>query len=127
MKNILADILIEPEAKGVDRYSAQFVSRYNDAVRAGEKVNKRQLFASVGAYYEDWKNGVVVPENSFFVMGDNRNHSSDARFWGFVPESMMVGKAEAIWLHLEFGFEEKGGILSYIPTGVNFDRVGAIK
>jgi signal peptidase I len=121
------DILIEPEAKGVDRYSAQFVSRYNDAVRAGEKVNKRQLFASVGAYYEDWKNGVVVPENSFFVMGDNRNHSSDARFWGFVPESMMVGKAEAIWLHLEFGFEEKGGILSYIPTGVNFDRVGAIK
>ncbi|PWK54472.1 signal peptidase I [Pleionea mediterranea] len=121
------DILIEPEAKGVDRYSAQFVSRYNDAVRAGEKVNKRQLFASVGAYYEDWKKGVVVPENSFFVMGDNRNHSSDARFWGFVPESMMVGKAEAIWLHLEFGFEEKGGILSYIPTGVNFDRVGAIK
>jgi hypothetical protein len=38
----------------------------------------------------------------------------------------MVGKAEAIWLHLEFGLAESG-FLSYIPTGVNFDRVGAIQ
>ncbi len=119
-------ILIEPTAIGADLYSRELDRRFKEAVAAGKKLNRRQVFASVNAYYADWKSGVVVPEDSFFVMGDNRNHSSDARFWGFVPDSMMVGKAEAVWMHLEFGLAETGP-LSWIPTGVNFDRVGAIK
>jgi signal peptidase I len=54
-------------------------------------------FIPAGARPRDNLGPVTVPPDSFFVMGDNRDHSYDSRFWGFVDLSAIKGKAFIIY------------------------------
>ena len=43
------------------------------------------------------KDEIVVPPDSYFVMGDNRNNSEDSRYWGFVPRDLVIGRAMFVY------------------------------
>lgn len=68
----------------------------------------------------------VVPEGEYFMLGDNRDNSKDSRFWGFVPEGNLVGKAVGIWTSFEFNEQDDSWLPSWIPVGVRVSRIGGI-
>jgi signal peptidase I len=67
-----------------------------------------------------------VPEGHYFVLGDNRDNSQDSRFWGFVPQENLVGKATFIWMSFDFERAEQDFLPTWIPSSVRFKRVGSI-
>ena len=69
---------------------------------------------------------VVVPPNSFFAMGDNRDNSLDSRYWGFVPRDNIIGKPLLIYWSYEATTEDLAGssvsslVTHFIDLGQHF-------
>jgi signal peptidase I len=65
----------------------------NEKIYINEYEITEAYLAAQPAYEGEW----TVPEEAYFVLGDNRNQSSDSHSWGFVPKENVIGKALIVY------------------------------
>jgi len=67
---------------------------------------------------------VTVPDDSYFVMGDNRNNSADGRKWGFVPREFVIGRAMFVYWSYDESAPSNGFFLLDFLKNTRWDRTG---
>ncbi len=73
-----------------------------------EKIGEERHYIQKNLFEHEELREWDIPVGYYFMMGDNRDRSSDSRFWGLVPEENIVGKAFAIWIHKDPGWNLPG-------------------
>lgn len=99
------------ETQGNHQHLVRYLAGFNSSQYA--PFLQSQSPEVVSSQGTQWS--IKVPDDEYFVMGDNRDRSADGRFWGFVPDKNLAGKAVYIWMHKEPGLK--------LPS---FSRNGAI-
>ena len=117
----LIDGVVYLNGKAQREAYAIYRGSYPDGFR-DQFPNGQYIDPSVDAHWwlqarRDVENGeLVVPANSYFVLGDNRNNSRDSRYWGFVPRENIVGRPFVIYFSIR-------GISPTDPTPLPGERL----
>ncbi len=123
---VSADPYVETAAEATDveplkpdeNYSVMYSEDSMQAVERGVSVVKKDMNFGVAA------KTMKVPEDAYFVMGDNRDNSEDGRFWGFVNRDLVIGKAMFVYWSCDRG--ASGGSMFGCITNPRLDRIGKL-
>lgn len=108
---------VEP-LKPDENYSVMYSEDSIQAVKQGASAVKKDMNFGVAGKI------TKVPEDSYFVMGDNRDNSEDSRFWGFVNRDLVIGKAMFVYWSCDRG--ASGGSMLGCITNPRLDRIGKL-
>jgi signal peptidase I len=101
-----------------EKYNVYYSEEQMMEVKAGGHLSRRG--------YEFGVSGktMIVPDNSFFVMGDSRDNSEDSRYWGFVPRELIIGRAMFVYWSCDRGASD-GNMFGCI-TNPRLSRIGTL-
>lgn len=104
------------ERKPDDKWNVYYSSDTVNDLKAGKRLRMSHYNFGVAG------KPMVVPENSFFVMGDARDDSDDGRGWGFVPRELIIGRA--MFVYWSCDRSASGGSVAGCLTHPRLDRIG---
>ncbi|HZK84918.1 MAG TPA: signal peptidase I [Desulfosporosinus sp.] len=107
------DIIVFHPLKNVDSSGDNWIKRIIGLPGETVEIKDGKVFINDGELTESYEmekpdytfGPLIVPQNSYFVLGDNRNNSLDSHKWGVLPSENIIGKASLrYWPFNQFGF-----------------------